>query len=208
MIWDIVIAVAAAFCQLVTALLGWRITMNPLNPNDPKQRKKRMLYHAMFVSAGLFGVAFIGLAAYRTPRERAHFMFETGATYLGQSSAPSWASGTGERRAEFMMIDKPLAFNVWHENIGPGVASEVKIYKATFVEPEISPISENDSLAQFEKMKAVEPPKSLGTVIKGQRGYATASGPVLSPEDYNNLVYGRRVVYVIAELSYTSQAAR
>jgi hypothetical protein len=138
MVWDIAIAVAAGLCQLLTALLGWRITTNPLDLNDPKQRRRLNLYNALFVSAGVVGVFFIGLAAYRVPREHAHFAFQTQTTYQGPSSIPSWSSGTGERRAEFLMVNSPLAFNLWYTNVGPGVATDVKTYGASFIEPDNS----------------------------------------------------------------------
>jgi hypothetical protein len=205
MIWDIVIAVAAALCQLLTAILGFRITMNPLDPKDPKQRKKRILYNVLFLSAGILGVFFVGLAAYRMPRERAHLGFKTDTTYHGSSGTSSWASGTGERRAEFLLVNSPLAFNLWYTNLGPGVALNITNRSGLYIEPDQSSSSQSLALAQFEK--SVEPPKGAGiTLAKGDSAFLTAHGAILSPEDYDNLVYGRRVEYLIVEFSYHDDA--
>ena len=36
--------------------------------------------------------------------------------------------------------------------------------------------------------------------------FGTAQGPILSPEDYNNLASGRRVVYLVAEFLFSDDA--
>ncbi|HXC48268.1 MAG TPA: hypothetical protein VNU20_08235 [Candidatus Sulfotelmatobacter sp.] len=203
MFWDIAVAVAAAACQFVTAWLGWRITTNPLDPIDPKQRWKRTRYHVAFVSTGILGIFFIGYAAYRAPRDRAHLDLRAWPTYQGASGVmSSWASGTGERRAEFLQVNQPLNFNVALVNVGPGVAVNIKSSKGIFIEPGVSPLSENDALAQFEKIKTIERPKGSSVLVKGGGLFVTAEGVVLSPEDYDNLVYGRRVIYMVAEFLY------
>lgn len=203
MIWDVAIAIGAAVCQFMTAWLGWRITTNPLDPQDPKQGRKRTQYHIAFVTAGVLGIFFIGLAAYRMPRDRAHLQFKVGPTYQN-TDVPmgSWSSGTGEHRAEFLQVDQPLAFNIAYTNVGPGVAVNIEPHRGIFIEPGHSPLTESDALAQFEKAKAITPARGIITQVKGDSAFVTAEGPVLSPEDYNNLVYGRRVVYVVAELAY------
>ena len=133
MLWDIAVAVAAGICQLLTAWLGWRITMSPI---DPEQKKKRILYEGLFISAGLLGVFFVGLAAYRTPRERAHLAFQPTATYELAGREFSWASSVGERRAIFLQIDMPLAFNLWYENVGSGPAVNIMARHHAFIEPQ------------------------------------------------------------------------
>lgn len=182
--------------------------MHPLDPQNPRLRKKRIIYESLFVLAGLLGVFFIGLAAYRAPRERAHFVFGIDATYKNLRGEGSWASGTGERRADFLRIDRPLAFNVGFTNVGPGVAVNTSISKSSIIEPDISPLSESDALAQFEKKKTIEPARGGDTFVKGATAFHTAEGTILSPEDYDNLVYGRRVVYLIAELKYEDDSGK
>jgi hypothetical protein len=107
-----------------------------------------------------------------------------------------------DHRAAFLQINSPLSFNVLYTNVGPGVAVNVAYRRAALVEPNISPTSENDALAQFDKMKLSEPAQGRNTLTKDDKAWVTASGPIVSPEDYDNFVYGRRVAYVIVELSY------
>src|SRR2546427_9630633 len=110
MFWDIAISVLAAICQLLTVWLGLRITMNPIDPKDPKLRKKRILYEGSFVLVGVLGVIFVGLAAYRAPRERAHLSIVPSVTYEELGKKPSWLDG-----APFLQINKPLAFNIVYQ---------------------------------------------------------------------------------------------
>src|SRR5882724_2599277 len=142
MAWDVAIAVSAGACQLFTSWLGWRITMNPLDPRNPKAKKKRTLYEWLFPLVGLAGIFFTGVAAHRVPRERAHFLFEIRPVYTTARGESSWASGEGERRATFLQIDKPLAFNVWFTNVGFGTAVNVSINKDAVIEANISGVSE------------------------------------------------------------------
>jgi hypothetical protein len=86
--------------------------------------------------------------------------------------------------------------------VGNGTAVNIAGRSHSFIEPNISTTSENDVLERFEKMKSSEPLKGSGAMPKGAIQFVSAQGQILSPEDYANLVYGRRVVYVIAELAY------
>jgi hypothetical protein len=208
MIWDIVLAVAAGLCQFVTAWLGWRITMHPIRLNDPKQKRKRIFYEVLFSLTGVLGVMCTGVIAYRVPRDRAHFNFNVGTVYKNARGETSWSSGTGERRAEFLQIDAPLAFNVYRTNVGPGTSMNTVGHQYAFIEPDGSPTSESEALARFEKSKAMEPNTNIGTVPKGNSGFVTAHGATLSPEDYDNLADGRRVAYVVGEVLYEDDSGK
>lgn len=212
MVWDIVIASAAGLCQLITALLGWRVAVNPLDPNNPQHRKRRLWFNALFIVVGLLGVALVGLGAYRMPRDHAHLAYRMRPLYyqgpINRADIVNWASGPDGHRAEFLEINQPVGFNVVYTNVGSGVAVNSRCYKAAFVEPDISPSSQADALAQFEKMKAVEPGFATGTLTKGESGFVSAKGPILSPEDYNNLVFGRRVLYVVVETAYNDDSGQ
>jgi len=172
-------------------------------PIDQGQKRKKIIYEGLFISAGLMGVFFVGLAAYRAPRERAHLAFQPAATYyevVGQEF--SWVSSIGEHRATFLQVDMPLSFNLVYLNAGSGTAVNIIGRHHTFIEPNISPTSESDVLAQFKKLEASEPFKGSFTLPKGASQFVSARGPILSPEDYGNLVHGRRVAYLIAEFAY------
>jgi len=115
------VAAAAGTCQLLTAWLGWRITMYPIDQGQ--KREKELFYEGLFISAGLMGVFFVGLAAYRAPRERAHLAFQPAATYYEVGgTGVSWVSSIGEHRATFLQVDMPLSFNLVYLNAGSGTA--------------------------------------------------------------------------------------
>lgn len=176
--------------------------MHPIASDDKNKVRKMVLYDIAFILAGLLGVILVVTMAYRTPREHAHFTFGTFPVYGSLGSASSWVSGNGDHRADFLQINDPLSFNVVYGNVGPGVAANVAYRKAAFIEPDMSPTSENDALDRFEKMKVSEPPAGSVTLANGDKEWVTAHGPIVSPEDYDNFVYGRRVVYVAVELTY------
>jgi hypothetical protein len=58
------------------------------------------------------------------------------------------------------------------------------------------------------KLKTIVAPTGNMTLVKGDTGFATVAGIVLSPEDYQNLVYGRRTIYVVAEYSYNDDSGK
>lgn len=149
MLVDISLAVLIGICQFVTAWLGWRVTLNPIDPNDPKQKKRRRVYQSLFIAAGLSGIALIALTAYRLPRDRAHLSFGIFPTWGGPNA--SWASGPVDHRAGFLHVNEPLSFNVLYTNVGPGVSANIAYRKAAFIEPDISTTSENDVIGHFEK---------------------------------------------------------
>src|SRR5205823_4199582 len=120
---------------LITAYLGWRMTVNPISHKDPTQKRKRTIYEGLFVSAGLVGVFLGGLTAYRSPRERAHLAFQPVAAYEITGTSFSWASGPVDHRASFLQVDQPLAFNIWYLNVGSGPAMNIMGRSHTFLEP-------------------------------------------------------------------------
>jgi hypothetical protein len=202
MLWDISIAAAGGLCQFLTAWLGWRITMHPIDLNDPKQKRKRILFECSFILAGVLGVVCVGAIAYRAPREHAQLLMWPGPSRTYNNLPVSWA-GEGEHRATFLQINEPLAFSVSWTNVGtgPGWGGLSRLH--TFIEPDISGPSEGDAIEKFEKMKSSDPLKCCMTFPKNGNEFATAPGSILSPEDYDNLVFGRRVVYVLAEFVYS-----
>src|SRR6266446_7679523 len=130
MFWDISIAVGASVTQLTTAYLGWRMTVNPIIPKDPTQKRKRTIYEGLFIFSGLIGVFLVGLAAYRAPRERAHLAIIPDATYGEPGKPPSWSGG-----AAFLQVNKILAFNLIYRNVGAGSALNVTLHKYVLIEP-------------------------------------------------------------------------
>ena len=200
MFWTIVIATAAGVCQFVNAYLGWRMATHPIPPEDKNRRRKMMFYDGIFILAGALGVALVVVMAYRTPRDRAHFDIQPYPT-IGRPSG-NWASGPDPNHlAEFLVINLPLEFNFTYLNTGPGVAYNIGARRHVFIEPDLSPMSQSDALTS-------EPAEGSFVLAKGVSGWSTAQGSILSPEDYDNLVYGRRVVFVVGELTYSDDSGK
>jgi hypothetical protein len=212
MFWDIFIAVAASVMQFVTAFLGWRITLNPISPKDPNHRRKKILYTSSFLIAGAIGVGSVGLAAYRTPREHAQLLIGYPAPNRAQVPDPfgvtaSWGHDI-QHGATFLQVDSPLAFNIWWSNVGTGPGWDGSERAHVFIEPDGAPSSETDAIDRFDKLKTSEPLRCCLTFPKGGSGFTTAFGQILSPEDYANLVNGRRVAFVLAELQYADSIGK
>lgn len=203
MFWDIVIAVFAALMQGTAAFLGWYVTINPLIPGDPKYGRKKRIYTRLFVFVGLVGVFLVGFAAYRAPRERAHFAILPAPAYEQQGMLmPTWSN------AAFLQVNMPLAFNVVYGNLGSGTATNTAGRGHSFIEANGSDTSEADVLAEFERMRTTEPSKGMAMLPKGMQQWITARGVTLSPEDKDNLISGRRVVYVVAEFLYADDSGK
>jgi hypothetical protein len=194
---DILIAIGAAICQAVPSLLGFRATVVPIRP---EQGKRKAAYEVLFVVSTVVGIVLVSVMASRAPLQPAHFTFSKFPTYGGEDA--SWASGPPDNRAAFLQIGSPLSMNVWTPNVGPGVASNSITRAAMFTEPNISSVSENEALDQFGRISKSLEPLGPVTLASGQRTFITAEGPIVTPEDYSNLVSGRRVAYLIVEIAY------
>jgi len=204
MFWTIVIATGAGFCQFVGSLLGWRMTTHPIDPNNPHKKRKMLIYDGAFILAGTCGIILIILMASRAPIEHAHLDVQAGPI----NSTDTWASGTADHKAGFLVVGQPLEFNIWFTNVGPGVATNVGTRQRSFIEPDMSTPSEDDALEEFKKRKSPEPQVGGAILDKGAINFSTAPGVILAPEDYDNLVYGRRVVYVVAEIPYRDDSGQ
>jgi len=82
----------------------------------------------------------------------------------------------------------PLSFNLVYLNAGSGTAVNIIGRHIPFIDQTFRPQVESDVLAQFKKLEASEPFKGSFTLPKGASQFVSARGPILSPEDYGNLV--------------------
>ena len=190
--WIIALAVGAAITQLFNSWLGYHVSTLP-NPLTPKQRLR---YHIAFIGVGIIGVFLVGLAAYRSGQERAHFRFTYEPTNHPLSYGPNddlWSSA-----AMVFPIGKPLSYNVNDDNVGNGPAINVRHYCRTYIEPDQTLTATRDAVSKFDSWVNLQPSGKTGeTMSKGEFGFVTCAGDIVTPEDLDNLKFGRRMVYVV-----------
>lgn len=187
--WNIVLAIAAALAQLVSAWLGTKVTSRKLSIS------RQRWYDFVFWCVGLIGVAAIGSMAYRSGRqERAHFSWRV--------TVPTLATSFPVNISEVLFVNRPIAFNVYYKNVGTGSARQARPYSRSSTQEEASPISEKAAIADFENRLASLPLSAGHDMARDDELWLTAYGPVLSPEDVSNITLGRRVIYLVASIGF------
>ncbi|HXF14990.1 MAG TPA: hypothetical protein VN517_17690 [Terriglobales bacterium] len=179
---DISIAVGAALAQFVTAYWGWQVAAT-----DPAlTAKEKNKYTIKFMITGLVGIALVGVAAYRGERtERAHFAIQ---------------ASTALQPIPFI-ADKNLLLDINYHNVGTGTAYNFLHAERAYIENDDSLISQKKAVETF-KSDLTKPTATGTTVSKDEQGFITAWGPMLSPEDVDNLQRGRRVALAVGEMRY------
>ena|SRR3989442_8292126 len=181
----IILAVLVALTQFCNSWLGWRMTLN----TEPLSPRKRKLYNWMFVLFGLFGVICVGILAYRSYREHAHLTV----TRIEKAYIPNP-----------FVINEPLRANVWVKNVGKGPGRITSHYSRTYIREDVEITSQQSAVAEFRRWMEANPPKSSGEFLPPEQPFwFTSDGAVLSPEDYQNLINGRRVFYVLSDVRFT-----
>jgi hypothetical protein len=182
MIVDISIAVGAALAQFGTACWGWQVaaTDPALTPREKKKYTRR------FMLTGVVGIVLVGWAAYRGGRtERAHFAIRP---------------GTALQPIPFI-ANKNLLLNIYYQNVGTGTAYNFLHAERAYIENDDTIISQRKAVETF-RYDLSKPAATGSTVSKEEKGFITAWGPVLSPEDVDNLQQGRRVAIAVGEMRY------
>ncbi len=181
---DVFWTTLAALSQLGTSYLGWKVAGTNLT------LRQRRWYDALFVSIGLIGVVAVGVIAYSAGRqERAHFATSIGSTY-----------------PQFFLVDRPLAFNVAYKNTGSGTAHNVTFQGRSTLQPDGSLANQRRAISEFKEWVETSIDVDGGTTLLTKDSpevFATARGPILSPEDLASLRAGRRTVIVVATISFT-----
>ena len=189
---DIWLAILAGLSQFGNAFMGWKVTRQTLST------LQRKVYDVLFVLVGVIGVVSIAFLAARAGRqERVHFSAAIGNTY----QAVDKTQGGAIIAFSWFVIDKPLAFNVFLKNVGNGSAYNVEEHLRSFIKPDTSRGSQQEAVADFQSWLLVQPHNSKSWP-KDNAQFSTASGEVLSPEDYSNLTTGRRTVFVIGKVTF------
>jgi len=149
---------------------------------------QRRWYEVLFLVFGLVGVALIGVAAYRTNLERAHFVVpRVWPTYVPDA----------------FVINSKLAVNVDLKNVGKSPAANIQDWRHTYIQGDGSLTSQEDVVESFKKWIATNPSIGGNTVQSGEVFWVTAQGDILSPEDRQNIMSGRRAVYVLVNMHFT-----
>jgi hypothetical protein len=188
MVWNIVIAVCAGVAQFINAWLGWRVT----SMGNPLTKRQRRIYDISFVAVGLVGLVFIGLSAYRGREERAHLQLRPDLRVKFSDSHNLWA-----KASDFLPVNSQMKLNVNYKNVGNGPATNVTHAGRVYIEPDDSLSSNRDAISKFEAWLKSQPPLTKTTLTKDETGFGTFEGDILTPEDFQNIISGRRLVYEV-----------
>lgn len=162
---------------------------------------RRKLYDALFILCGCIGLLCIGLLAFRSNRqERAHFniALRPATMPINYKSDDLWAASSG-----IFLVGQPLAWNVDFQNVGGGPALNVRNSGRVFIEPDETKLSEEDAISKYNQwLKTSSFTSSGDTIAKEQIGFKTYEGDILTPEDYQNIVAGRRVILIVGRIAF------
>jgi hypothetical protein len=179
-ITNILWAVLGGLASLVNAWLGYKFAGAEMSHH------KRQRIDLWFVICGLVGVLSIGVVTYRASQvERAHFATKMTNVYVTPS---------------FLVANRPLAFNVEYKNVGNGSASKVKAIGLASIQADESTASQRLAISEFKRYRIENLLEE--TLQKDQEKYITAYGPTLSAEDVTNIMIGKKVVYVVADITF------
>jgi hypothetical protein len=174
--------------QFITAWFGWRVTKADA-PLTPKQRRR---YDITFIVAGIIGVALVGIAAYRAGEERAHLQLKPDLSFTFPGVRDLWS-----RAAEFLPVGSPVRLNVNYKNVGSGPATNTTHAGRIYVEPDDSLASNRDAISKFDAWLKLQSPLTKTTIAKDDTGITTFDGDILTPEDFQNIIHGRRFIYEV-----------
>lgn len=190
MFWNIFFAVVGAIPPALTTWLGFHLTASPEVLSD-KDKVRR--YRIAFVAMLLLSLVVAGITAYRGTQveyvqvERAHFAI----TEIWETSKPNWP-----------LVGEQLGVNFRYKNVGNGTAYNTRFKGHTVLKPDYSPYSEKEAIEEFEKWLQVLPVTEGSSLAKDATGWNTAYGAIVTPEDLNNLMTGRKVMYVVSILQF------
>jgi hypothetical protein len=224
MLWDIALPVLAAAAQGLTGFLGWRVTVDGVQPD----RKK--LYEWLFALATLAGIVSIGIAAYRgsqISRDLADLKNGQQATNIGlqaiqhnppsvtvnpQINIPASPAPKEHTRVNWLTgnpIDPLLPFHkdeIPTRNVGftNGGDFPIRDWKAK-VAIVVVPFGESSTVFRTYQNILNATLMVPGGVLNPHAGeirYHTVSGPALSEEDVSKLDDGEKALCVIGMVKW------
>lgn len=182
-----VLAICAALFELLMGWLGFKYAGVQMN------RIKRRWIETAFVCCGLLGVTCVGMLAYRSGRtERAHFLVTIRNTYNSNLFTPF----------SFLLLDAPLRFNVALVNVGSGSAMNTLPFARSSIQLDASEASQDAAIAQFESYSRAHDGGTGSIATKGDRSFITASGPVLSSQDIDDIKHLRKYIFVTGAIQF------
>jgi hypothetical protein len=99
------------------------------------------------------------------------------------------------------MVGEPLGFNIYFKNVGNGMAYEADFQAMAALESDSSQYSQQRAIAEFEKwLQAQLKPRM--SIPKDKELWASALGAIVTPEDVNNLLKGRKVMYLVGTIQF------
>lgn len=197
MFWDVTFVIVAFISGAIQTWLGFDVSTSFKALTARHKRTYRML----FLVCTLVNFSMVITLAYRATRQRAHLALAVQPAHKPPDTYTSldwWSVAYA-----FIPVDWPLEFNVYYKNVGDGPAFNVYRSGRVYIEPDISLNSSRDAVERFESWRKTEANQRSGwTIERGESGFVSFKGDIVSPEDYQNLVNGRRIAYIVGLFSW------
>lgn len=103
--------------------------------------------------------------------------------------------------APWPIVGEPLGFNIYYKNVGNGMAYDAKFQAMAVLESDSSQYSQQRAIAEFEKWLQTSP-KMRSSIPKDKELWNSALGAIMTPEDVNNLLKGRKVMYLVGTIEF------
>lgn len=183
----------AALCQAANGFLGWKFSRNELSD------KWRRFADTAFAGIAILGCCVGAFATYLGTRlERVHFSFNP--VYAHRDVE---ADGVTTVPYSWLTVDRPLTFALVTQNVGNGSAYDFDLKGRSYLEPDKTPASQKDAVKQFnEWLQSGSIPTVHLTLPKGEKGFTSADGVILSPEDIENIKHDRRTVFIVGRVVF------
>jgi hypothetical protein len=106
------------------------------------------------------------------------------------------------------VINRKLSVNITLKNVGKSPAANIQDWRRSFIREDGGLTSQADAVESFEKWIATNPSIGGNTTQAGETFWISAEGEILPPEDRQNIISGRRVVYALVNLHFTDDFGR
>jgi hypothetical protein len=196
MMWDLIIATLASSAQFITSYLGWRVTVDPLQPSEVHRRQ---IYKYVFWTAGVLGIAAIASGSYLSSQEavRLNRSLDLGgvAPMRAKLASPHYRVRMDDRT-------RILLLELQFENIGTEKAQDISHYSNIELVVKSDPRTRDEIVRSLWETKHKTTDESLSPVDPDRMLTLNVKVPVMTASDIDALTSGNATLYVLGTVIY------
>lgn len=197
---DLFITVLTALAQLVTAWLGWQVTVTPLGQHKTRRKK---IYKSIFLVAGMLGVVGAGATTIRTARSAERLNRALGLNHADLTNA-------GSDRLHFLtakpVAGQPLVVKAVKRNNGLLDALDVRSVIVVQLFDGRADIDDFCSALERQLHNVANSRTAKEIIVPAGAEYTmTGEGPILSVDQVKQIQEGTLGVYVAGAYSYSDE---